>query len=351
MGKASRRRQQRRTDRQCRNGDGVSKLYRATPSAVIADSEEVLRAYTEHRGLRLTDPAVLAGWDAIIYAESAALEALSILADQRDSTADLYFAELLDEPEISHLTPVMPALLSFLRARLAEQDPVLRLEHDTPRLALTLLLLAAHALRQATDAPAGSPQVAALVDACLDRLARDPLNDRLPAGDLCFALSSEERQHAPVDRLVRDEIRKIRNKALPPKHVVVLPDQPPLLVLELGARPDIQDLLRILETDPPADGADTANWWQLLPLPHQILLRLQLDWLDPVRAQLVLLLDADTHRDALTRIADHGCLDITAGLPDDPATSFFRARVLLDGNHLADLLHLAETRRAELTKA
>ncbi|WP_042373256.1 hypothetical protein [Streptacidiphilus neutrinimicus] len=318
---------------------------------MIADSEEVLRAYTEHRGLHLTDPAVLDGSDAIIYAESAALEALSMLADQRGSTADLYFAELFDEPALSHLTPVMPALLNFLRARLAEQDPVLRLEHDTPRLAHSLLLLAAHALKQATDAPAGSPQAVALVDDCLARLARDPLNDRLPPGDLCFALSSEERRHAPAARFVRDEIRKIRNKALPPKHVVVLPDQPPLLVLDLGARPDIQDLLRILETDPPADGADTANWWQVLPLPDQILLRLQLDWLDPVRAQLVLLLDADAHRDALARIAEHGCLDITAGLPDDPDTVFFRARVLLDGSHLADLLLLAETRRTALTKA
>jgi hypothetical protein len=196
MGKASRRRREHRADQ------GTSTLYRVTSPAVIAEGEKVLRAYTEARDLRATDPQVLDGWDATISAESAALEALGTLVDRRGPSADLLFADLLEDQALSRLTPVMPRLLRFLRAGLAEQAPVLRLDHDTPSLALTLLL-AAHALVQAADAPADSPQAEAVLNHCLARLARDTLNDRLPPGDLGVGLSKKQRARASVEQIAR----------------------------------------------------------------------------------------------------------------------------------------------------
>lgn len=346
MGKASRRRREVRQSLAGRaGGKGGSKLYREIPRPVIATCEEVLSAYTSGRA-PAGDPALLDDWPAMIYAEAAALEAVDILTARRGHSADLLFADLLEEPAFAPLTPAMLPLLHFLRARRAGHDPTLRLDPHSPQLALPLLLLAGQALVSAADERPGASAVDAGLRECLRRLADTPLDERTPAGDLAFGLTEQQREQVSDEEFVRDEARKILTGTVPVSRAVAAVSRPVLLVLDLAARPDVEDLLRILHTDAPADGADTVTWWRAFAGTDTTVVRLEVQWLEPVRTSVAVVLEADEHRPLLETIAADGRVDLTATDPaDSPDSPFSLARVTTDGASLSGVLRQAASRR------
>ncbi|AOR29714.1 hypothetical protein BFF78_00140 [Streptomyces fodineus] len=335
MGKASRKRREAREP----GGNRSSRLYREIPLPVIEACEDVLTAYTSGR-VPACDAALLQDWPAMIYAEAAALEAVDLLTDRQGHSSDLLFTMLLEEGTFTGLAPAMLPLLRFLRGRRAGQSPTLLLAPDTPMPALTLLLIAGQALLSACEDRPGSPAADAVLRACLRHLASGPLDDRTLAGDLAFALTEEQQEQADVETFVRDQARRLCSEAVPVRRAAGLTDRPPLLVLDLAARPDLEDLLRVLHSDTPADGADTVTRWRALAGADTV--RLEVDWPEPVRASLAVLLDTVEHQGVLNRIASGGAVDLTATDPadslDDP---FVLARVTTNGQSLTDVLRRA----------
>lgn len=133
---------------------------------------------------------------------------------------------------------------------------------------------------------------------------------------------------------------------MPVRRAVVSEDLPALLVLDLAARPDIGDLLRLLHTDAPADGADTVTEWRLLPLRRMSLFRLEVEWLEPVRNSLAVVLERREFRNLL----DAACADDRLGLtdtdPDDSLDELFSIAVVpAMSAALAGLRHEAGQRR------
>ncbi len=272
----------------------MPQVYDATPYPVADACEQLLRAYVDDATLSC-DPALLHDATAAPFAEAVALQALELLAADRGSTADLLFAPLWDTSVFAELAPVLPPLLRYLRARLAGQEPVLRLNPGSPSPAYPLLLLAAQALRAAQD------DVPDAVRRCLAALATDPAAARVPAGDLANGLPDG----ADVENAVyfRDELRKALTQTVPVRDVLAAQDGTVLLVLDLAARPDVADLFRILLVDPPPGGADTGAEFGVFAGTDGALLRLDVQWFDPVRADVAVVLDVDQHAAAVQRLA------------------------------------------------
>jgi hypothetical protein len=232
--------------------------YDAFPRPVVEACEEVLRAYTGHTA-PTCDPALPATPPGIVLAEGVALEALCMLTETHGSTSDLLFSDLFEADLFADMTPTMLRLLRFLRARLAGQDPVLRLNPSAGELGLPFLLLAGHALILASGQSSGSEAAAHTLADCLQRLATSPAQTRYPVGDLAFTLDNPD--EADDERFYRDALGQILSEAVPLLRVLPTPDRSTaFLVPDLTARPDIADLLRILATDPPQGGADTATY-------------------------------------------------------------------------------------------
>ncbi|MFD7447127.1 hypothetical protein [Streptomyces sp. NPDC059909] len=239
----------------------------------------------------------------------------------------------------------MLPLLRFLRGRRAGQNPTLLLDPHTPTPALTLLLLAGQALLSAAAAPPGTPAADAVLRECLRRLATSPLDDRASVGDLAFGLSKGELERAGDEEFIRDQARRICSETVPLRRALALTTRPSLLVLDLAARPDLEDLLRVLHTDAPVDGADTATRWRSVGGGDVV--RLEVDWLEPVRTSLAVLLNTVEHRAVLERIAAEGRVDLTATDPADSLDDFFSlARVTTNGESLADALRRAAASRS-----
>ncbi|MEW1912542.1 hypothetical protein AB0442_29595 [Kitasatospora sp. NPDC085895] len=119
------------------------------------------------------------------------------------------------------------------------------------------------------------------------------------------------------------------------------PGQSVLLVLNLTARPDVEDLMRVMAADNPADGADTVTRWRVMAAADTVA-RLEVAWLEPVYTELAVVLDADDHREALTAAVADGRIALTA---TDPAGSldaeFPLVAVSTDGASLTSLTQQA----------
>lgn len=95
-----------------------------------------------------------------------------------------------------------------------------------------------------------------------------------------------------------------------------------------------------MRTDAPADGADTVTRWRALD--GGDIVRLEVEWLEPVRTSLAVLLDAAEHQGVLNQIATGGLVDLTATDPRDSLEDPFSfARVTTNGESLADVLRRA----------
>jgi hypothetical protein len=314
----------------------VSLIYRSTPAPVSEACEQLLRAYVDDAPLTC-DPGMLHDPAALGFAEAVALQAVEQLRTDRGSTSDLLFAPLMDTGTFRDVAPAMPPLLRFLRARLANHTPVLRLDPETPSPAYTLLLIAAQALRAAQD------EVPDAVSRCLAGLASDPTTERVPNGDLVVGLAD-----ADVENVLyfRDELRKTLTQTVPVRDTLLAPNGDAVLVLDLAARPDVQDLFRILITDPPPGGADTGSEWGVFAGPEETLLRLDVTWFDPVRVDLALVLDVDHHAPAVQRITTSTTLVLTHLDPDRlPDASLPLIPVPADADRVRELLLQAKARR------
>jgi len=173
---------------------------------------------------------------------------VDILTTLRGSSTDLHFAPLLREPVFAALTPAMPALLAFLRGRLAGQDPTLRLDPRHPKLALTLLL-AGQALLAAADQMPATPGAGEQRRGCLRRLADRPTGrwaSRTTPGDLAVGLTEQQRQRADEEAFLRDEARRFLTGAVPVRAVLVAPGDRGIVVLDVTARPELEEVLRLL---------------------------------------------------------------------------------------------------------
>ena len=311
-----------------------SKIYSELPAEVVAACEDIVRAYALGSP-PAADRELLRTVPALIFAEAVALEAVDMLAKEQGSTSDLFLAELLNEAAFEPLTPAMLPLLRFLRGRLAGHDPVLRLDSGTPEPALTMLLMAGQALVSAADQPPGGPRVAALLDQCLARLAADPADQRVSAGDLGFGLSDDE--PAGTERSSRDETRKFLTGTEPLLGVFVAPDGTILLWLDLAARPDLKEVFHLLVTDLPEGGADTWIHWQGFGSPDGGMVRLNVEWFQPVHASLAVILDTDEHARVLDVLTKATVMGLVADRPrpDHPVDQI---RIPANGPILANLL-------------
>ena len=271
----------------------MSQVYDVTPYPVADACEQLLCAYVDDVPLSC-DPALLHDATAAPFAEAVALQAVELLAADRGSTADLLFAPLWDTGVFVEFVPLLLPLLRYLRARLAGQEPVLRLNPGTPNPAYPLLLIAAQALRAAQD------DVPDAVRRCLAALATDPAAARVPPGDLANGLPDG----ADVENAVyfRDELRKALTQTVPVRDALAAQDGTVLLVLDLIARPDLADLFRMLLVDPPPGGADTGAEFGVFAGPGGALLRLDVEWFDPVRADVAVVLDVDQYAAAVQRL-------------------------------------------------
>ncbi|MFJ9574564.1 hypothetical protein [Streptomyces bacillaris] len=327
----------------------MSKVYDNLPPSVIAAGENVLRACTEGTA-PTADPALLRTVEAMLFAEAAALEAVALLTDRRGSSSDLVFAELLEEPVFNDLAPTILSLLRFLRGRIAGHDPVLRLAPSTPQPALCLLLLAGQALVSAADDRPGTRPVRDALAQCLHRLATSPAEERCPAGDLGFGLDDHLRDEVDEETFVLDESRKILTESVPVRRVFTSApgrDEAVFLALDLEARPDVADVLRMLATDPPAGGADTSTRWRAFAAPAATLIRLEIEWLQPVNTALAVVLDADEYAPALQALTHSDHVQLSATDPvDQPGDAVIHSvKVPTNGPELRYLLTEAARRR------
>jgi hypothetical protein len=138
----------------------------------------------------------------------------------------------------------------------------------------------------------------------------------------------------------------VLTEAVPVRGALARPGHPALLVLDLTARPDVEDVLRLLATDAPEGGADTQTWWRGLAGTDRTLVRLEITWFEPVHSQVVMVWDADEHRDLLLHIASSDRIDLTGTHPrDNPNPVISKARVTIDGSQLTGLLRECAARR------
>lgn len=288
----------------------MSKILQEAPAGVVDACQDVLWGFLEDRA-PTCDPQLLLTPAALTLAEAVALEALGLLEEEAGSSSDLLFAPLTETDLFRPLAPLMAPLLHFLRARLLGQAPVLRLAAEAPNPAYVLLLLAVQALDVARQT---NPEA---LRECWRRLGTDPVAARVPAGDLAAGLADG----ADVDNAAffRDELRKALSRAVPVSAAHAADDGSVVLALELGARPDLADLIRQVGDSPRIDAGDAAmvTWGGFGGL-EESLLRLEAAWSWPVRTDVAIALDVDVYGSELQRIADspHLWLTDAAALAD-----------------------------------
>jgi len=274
-------------------------VYERVTAAVSGACESVVEEYVAGLGVRLTSELVeiLRGDAASMFAEGLALEAMALLAERRGELLDLYFTPPAVDEELGMPAPAMRDLVIFLRARLSGDDPVLRLPVGTPPITLTLLLIAGQAVAQAGEDRREATRTV------LDRLRNGPVELTVRAGDLGYALDGVDGY--PPDQVRRDQVRRILSGTVPLTAAGLVGDRL-WLALNLNARPDIRDLMRIFAADPPAGGAETRTEWSLLP-GNPALVRLSIDCLEPVLVRFAIAFDLARHRDVLYEAArsDH----------------------------------------------
>ncbi|MFM9452428.1 hypothetical protein [Streptomyces europaeiscabiei] len=290
----------------------MSKLYDEFPADVVAACVDVLHVYTAGQPLS-ADLELLRSPAAMLFAEATALEAVELLGAEQGSSSDLHFSDLFHEPLVEPLTPPMLPLLGFLRARLAGQNPVLRLDPAVLEPALTLLLLAAQALVSAAGEQPEPARVEELLQQCLTRLTTDPADQRTPPGELLFGLTPDGLQEADEEGVLRDQLATMYTGAVPVLRRLRASDGAVVLALDLNARPDLADVFRHLITNPPAEGADTSVHWQGFAVAEMGLVRLSVEWLQPVHAELAVVLRVDQDGRVLRAIADSDQLGLTDG--------------------------------------
>lgn len=283
----------------CVNGEPgrpeASAVYSRVPENVSAACESLLAEYAAGRGVE-PDPElteVLRGSDAALFAEALALESLALLAERRGEILDLYFARLAAGGQVEIPAPAMPDLVAFLRARLMGQNPVLRLPADTPPIGSTLVLIAARAIVEAGEDGRETMRTV------LSRLRHSPAERRVPSGDLGYALNDAD-EHPP-EQVTRDQVRRMLTGAVPLR-AAGLAGERLWLALDLAARPDIRDLMRIFAADPLPGGAETRTEWSLLP-GSPALVRLSIDCLEPVLVRFAIAFDLERHGGVLREAA------------------------------------------------
>ena len=317
-----------------------SPVYTRVPAAVVSACESLLGKYVDGIDGKVAPELIklLGGDDAALFAEALALEALALLAERRGEILDLYFAQLAVDEQVEIPSPAMPDLVAFLRARLLGQSPVLRLPADTPPLGSTLVLIAGRAV-----AEAGEDRQEAL-QTVLSRLRRSPVELRVPSGDLGRALDDTDGH--PPDEVRRDQVRRMLTGTVPLSAAGLAGEQL-WLALDLTARPDIRDLMRIFATDPLPGGAETRTEWLLLPGTPS-LLRLSIDCLEPVLVRFAVAFDFDTHGEVLREAARTDHVFVVAREPGSGGTEHERLPALLvphNSRSLAGLLaHVDEPR-------
>ena len=274
---------------------GPSPVYARVPESVSTACESLLGEYAAGHGVRLAPQQleVLRRSDAASFAEALALEALALLAERRGEILDLYFAPLAAGGQAEILSPAMPELVTFLRARLFGQSPVLRLPAGSPAVGPTLVLIAGQAIVEA-----GEDRREA-VRTVLSRLRQSPVEPRVPAGDLGYALDDVDGH--PPDQVQRDQVRLMLTGAVP-LSAAGLAGERLWLALDLAARPDIRDLMRIFATEPLPGGAETRTEWSLLP-GTPALVRLSIDCLEPVLVRFAVAFDLGRHGEVLREAA------------------------------------------------
>lgn len=320
---------------------GPSPVYARIPETVSSACESLLGEYATGLGVRLVPELmeVLRGSDAAQFAEALALEALALLAERRGEILDLYFARLTTGGQVEIPTPAVPDLVAFLRARLVGQDPVLRLPAGTPAVGPSLVLIAGRAIVEAGEDPRETMRTV------LSRLRHSPVELRVPSGDLGYALDDEDGH--PPEQVRRDQVRRMLTGAVP-LSAAGLAGERLWLALDLAARPDIRDLMRIFATDPLPGGAETRTEWSLLP-GTPALVRLSIDCLEPVLVRFAIAFDLDRHGEVLQEAARADHVFMVGREPGSGAAGQERLPALLvphNGGSLARLLaHVAAQRR------
>jgi hypothetical protein len=213
-----------------------------------------------------------------------------MLAEAHGTTADLLFADLAGASR-----PLQPAplpMLAYWRARLAWQRPILRLDPSWPAPTSTLLLSAAQALVGVADQPdlkAVADIAAVPVSDALERCFPSRPTQRMPCAGRGPGRGLDERQarHATAAESTLDTSRVFMSGVVPIRNMTVASeDGTAILWLDLSARPDIADLLRMLTASPPSDGADTVVTWSMLAGLGDDVAKLDVDgstWYSPSR--------------------------------------------------------------------
>jgi hypothetical protein len=322
------------------------------PATVSSVCERVFEAYAVGGGgeLGLGDGAgsgiggealeVLRSSDAAEFGEALALEALALLAEQRGEVLDLHFAPLYSGEFLETPSGVVHGLLAFLRARLLGQDPVLRLPADTAPIGLTLVLIAGQAVVEAGD------DRRELVRTALSRLRHSPVELRVPAGDLGYALDDADGGHSS-EQVARDQVRRMLTGTVP-LSAAGTDDKRLWLAVDAAARPDVRDLMRILAVDPPPGGADTRTEWSLYINGPSVLVRLSIDCLEPVLVRFALAFDLDKHGEVLREAARTAHFFLLLHVPRFEGARQEHVAALLvphDGSSLARLLAHAAAQR------
>jgi hypothetical protein len=271
-------------------------VYTRVPETVSDACEYVLAEYAAGLGVSFAPELleVLRTSDAALFAEALALEALALLAERRGEILDLYFTQLAAGGQFEVHTPAMFDLVAFLRTRLVGQNPVLRLPADTPAVGPALVLLAGQAIAEAGEDRRETTRTV------LNRLRHSPAERRVPSGDLGYAL--DQLDGLPPEQVRRDQERRILTGAVPLDAAGLSEKGGLWLALNLTARPDIRDLMRIFAADPLPGGAETRTEWSLLP-GTPALVRLSIDCLEPVLVRFALAFDLDNHGEVLREAA------------------------------------------------
>lgn len=159
----------------------------------------------------------------------------------------------------------------------------------------------------------------------------------MPAGDLGYALDDGDGYSR--EQVSRDQVRRMLTGVVP-LAAAGLAGERLWLALDLSARPDIRDLMRIFAADPLPGGAETRTEWSLLP-GTPALVRLAIDCLEPVLVRFALAFDLGRHGEVLREAARTDHVFVLGREPDPAAPTQERLPALLvphNGRSLARLL-------------
>ncbi|OLE22495.1 MAG: hypothetical protein AUG49_18890 [Catenulispora sp. 13_1_20CM_3_70_7] len=312
-------------------------IRQTTPADVVEACEQVLRGFLLDEEPS-TDPALIRTPPALRYAEAVALQALDTLAEARGNTADQWFAPLAGVPMFAPLAPAMPALVRYLRGRLAGHAPVLRLDPGTPAVEYTLLVLAVQAL-EATGRPADA------LTRTLAAVEEDPVDDRAPVGDLAFGLDEGQDDEAEFAAVVRDHLRRTLTGAVPLASTTTAADGTLVVLLDDAARPELAALIRLLAAGPQPAPTMRVEWGAFAG-PETSIIRLAVAWSAPVVDELALVFDLDLYEPELRRAVEDGRLALAVDEHHQEHAEPAAIRVPVDPAGLADLLDECAGRRA-----